>query len=142
MSTGRSSSPDVRSGMQPRRRRDAGHRPYAGACAYSFSAHGAARTPLARIEASLDIHTGQGAADAMTGNLNHAINEMLHDDPDPTESREWLESISAVIQREGPERAHQLLEGMVEMTRRAGAHLPFSPTTEYINTIPPHLEAK
>mgnify|MGYP001358314131 CR=1 FL=1 len=31
---------------------------------------------------------------------------------------------------------------MVEETRRAGGHLPFQPTTEYINTIPPHLEAK
>ncbi|MGO1892636.1 MAG: pyruvate dehydrogenase (acetyl-transferring), homodimeric type, partial [Luteimonas sp.] len=37
-------------------------------------------------------------------------------------------------------RAHHLLENMVELTRRAGAHLPFAPTTEYINTIPPHLE--
>jgi pyruvate dehydrogenase E1 component len=78
----------------------------------------------------------------MIGNLSHAISEMLHDDPDPAESREWLESISAVIDRDGPQRAHQLLEGMVEVTRRAGAHLPFNPTTEYVNTIPPHLEAK
>jgi len=78
----------------------------------------------------------------MTGNLDLAINDMLHDDPDPTESREWLESISAVIQREGPERAHQLLEGMVEMTRRAGAHLPFSPTPENITPNPPHPEAQ
>jgi pyruvate dehydrogenase E1 component len=31
---------------------------------------------------------------------------------------------------------------MVEVARRAGAHLPFQPTTEYINTIPAHLEAK
>src|SRR3546814_1529598 len=31
---------------------------------------------------------------------------------------------------------------LVEQTRRAGAHLPFSPTTEYINTIPPPMEAK
>ena len=31
---------------------------------------------------------------------------------------------------------------MVELTRRAGAHLPLPPTTEYINTIPPHLEPK
>jgi hypothetical protein len=34
------------------------------------------------------------------------------------------------------------LQRMVEVTRRAGAHLPFSPTTDYINTIPAHLEAK
>ncbi|QSX78944.1 pyruvate dehydrogenase (acetyl-transferring), homodimeric type [Agrilutibacter solisilvae] len=70
------------------------------------------------------------------------LNELLLNDPDPTETREWIESMQAVIAREGAPRAHQLLEGMVEVTRRAGAHLPFQPTTEYINTIPPHLEAK
>ncbi len=47
-----------------------------------------------------------------------------------------------MLDTDGPERAHQLLERMVELTRRAGAHLPFQPTTEYINTIPAHLEAK
>ncbi len=70
------------------------------------------------------------------------LNEILQDDPDPTETREWIESIKAVIDADGPERAHQLLQGMVELTRRAGAHLPFSPTTEYINTIPPGHEAR
>ena len=64
------------------------------------------------------------------------LNELLHNDPDPAESREWIESIKAVIDRDGPQRAHQLLEGMVELTRRAGAHLPFAPTTEYI--LPAH----
>ena len=70
------------------------------------------------------------------------LNELLQNDPDPTETREWVESIKAVIDIEGAERAHQLLEQMVELTRRAGAHLPFAPTTEYINTIPAQLEAK
>ncbi|MBB6598274.1 pyruvate dehydrogenase (acetyl-transferring), homodimeric type [Luteimonas sp. MC1825] len=68
------------------------------------------------------------------------LNDVLHNDPDPAEAREWMESLKAVIDADGPGRAHQLLEGMVELTRRAGSHLPFSPTTEYINTIPPHLE--
>ena len=68
------------------------------------------------------------------------LNEMLQNDPDPQESREWIESLKAVIDHDGPQRAHHLLEGMVEMTRRAGAHMPFAPTTAYINTIPPHLE--
>ena len=70
------------------------------------------------------------------------LNDLLQNDPDPVETREWVESIKAVIDNEGPERAHQLLENMVELTRRAGAHLPFAPTTEYINTIPPQLEPK
>ena len=70
------------------------------------------------------------------------LNDVLHNDPDPAEAREWMESLKAVIDADGPERAHQLLEGMVELARRAGSHLPFSPTTEYINTIPPQLEPK
>ncbi|HRP73845.1 MAG TPA: pyruvate dehydrogenase (acetyl-transferring), homodimeric type, partial [Luteimonas sp.] len=70
------------------------------------------------------------------------LTDVLQNDPDPTETREWIESLKAVIDHSGPERAHQLLQDMVELTRRAGAHLPFAPTTEYINTIPPHLEPK
>ncbi|MDO5505424.1 MAG: pyruvate dehydrogenase (acetyl-transferring), homodimeric type [Pseudoxanthomonas suwonensis] len=70
------------------------------------------------------------------------LDEVLQNDPDPTETREWVESIKAVIDSDGPDRAHQLLQGMVELTRRAGAHLPFAPTTEYINTIPAHMEPK
>jgi len=70
------------------------------------------------------------------------LNEMLNNDPNPLETREWVESLKAVIDIEGPQRAHHLLEGMVELTRRSGAYLPFSPTTEYVNTIAPHLEAK
>ena len=70
------------------------------------------------------------------------LNEMLQSDPDPQESREWIDSMQAVIEKNGALRAHQLLEGMVEVTRRAGAYLPFSPTTEYVNTIAPQNEAK
>ncbi|MHC9084260.1 pyruvate dehydrogenase (acetyl-transferring), homodimeric type [Luteimonas sp. RIT-PG2_3] len=70
------------------------------------------------------------------------LNDVLQNDPNPTETREWIESLKAVIDAGGPERAHQLLENMVELTRRAGAHLPFAPTTEYVNTIPAHLEPK
>ncbi|MDP1697014.1 MAG: pyruvate dehydrogenase (acetyl-transferring), homodimeric type [Xanthomonadaceae bacterium] len=70
------------------------------------------------------------------------LTDILDQDADPNETREWVESLSAVITHDGPERAHFLLDRMVEQTRRAGAHLPFSPTTEYINTIPPPMEAK
>ncbi|HEX7348112.1 MAG TPA: pyruvate dehydrogenase (acetyl-transferring), homodimeric type [Rhodanobacteraceae bacterium] len=66
----------------------------------------------------------------------------LDQDPDPRETREWIESIEAVIGAEGTGRAHQILEKLVGETRRAGGDLAFSPTTEYINTIPPELEAK
>jgi pyruvate dehydrogenase E1 component len=70
------------------------------------------------------------------------LNDILDQDLDPVESQEWIEALKAVIDADGPERAHYLLERMVEVTRRAGAFLPFQPTTEYVNTIPVPLEAK
>jgi pyruvate dehydrogenase E1 component len=63
-------------------------------------------------------------------------------DPDELETREWLDALEAVLEREGPERAHYLLEKLVEKARRSGAYIPFSATTAYINTIPPHMEER
>ena len=63
-------------------------------------------------------------------------------DADPVETKEWLESLKAVIEREGPIRAHYLLQQLVDFTRRSGGHLPYDATTAYINTIPAHLAAK
>ena len=61
-------------------------------------------------------------------------------DVDPEETREWLEALEAVIAREGPERAHYLLETLIEKSRRSGAYIPFRPHTAYCNTIPAHAE--
>ena len=63
-------------------------------------------------------------------------------DPDSLETQEWLEALEAVLEREGPERAHFLLEKLIDKARRSGAHIPFSPNTAYINTIPPHMEER
>jgi pyruvate dehydrogenase E1 component len=63
-------------------------------------------------------------------------------DVDPQETTEWLESLQAVIEREGPERAHFLLEKLVDYTRRSGGHLPYDATTAYINTIPTSLQPR
>ncbi|HZX25134.1 MAG TPA: pyruvate dehydrogenase (acetyl-transferring), homodimeric type [Woeseiaceae bacterium] len=59
------------------------------------------------------------------------------DDTDPTETREWLESIDSVLNVHGPERAHFLLNRMIDFARRSGAYLPYSPNTAYLNTIAP-----
>jgi pyruvate dehydrogenase E1 component len=63
-------------------------------------------------------------------------------DADPVETKEWLESMEAVIERGGLDRAHYLLELMVDFTRRSGGHLPYDATTAYVNTIPPGQSAK
>ncbi len=56
-------------------------------------------------------------------------------DQDPLETREWLASIESVLRAEGPQRAHYLLERLIDHTRRSGAYLPFRPNTAYVNTI-------
>ena len=59
------------------------------------------------------------------------------DDIDPTETHEWLESIDSVLTHHGPNRAHFLLNRMIDFARRSGAYLPYSPNTAYVNTIAP-----
>src|SRR6185312_9674698 len=70
------------------------------------------------------------------------VQDIVDQDADPAETREWLESLRAVLDHDGTERAHFLLERMVDQTRRSGGHLPFAPTTQYVNTIPAGQEAK
>jgi len=57
------------------------------------------------------------------------------DDIDPIETTEWLESIDSVLAHHGPERAHFLLNQMIDFARRSGAYLPYTPNTAYLNTI-------
>jgi len=64
------------------------------------------------------------------------MTDQKHVDLDPTETQEWLDSLESVLEAEGVERAHYLLESMIEKARRNGAHLPYDATTAYLNTIP------
>ena len=61
-------------------------------------------------------------------------------DVDPHETKEWLESIESVLRVEGPERAHYLIERIIDESRRSGVYLPFSPNPAYVNTIAPGRE--
>jgi pyruvate dehydrogenase E1 component len=63
-------------------------------------------------------------------------------DIDALETNEWLDALQAVIEREGPERAHYLLEKMVAKARMSGAYIPYSANTPYVNTIPAALEVR
>src|SRR6185312_3292351 len=57
-------------------------------------------------------------------------------DIDPQETREWLDALEGVLEAEGPDRAHFLIEQLIDKARRSGAFLPFSANTAYVNTIP------
>lgn len=71
--------------------------------------------------------------------LNTPLN---NPDIDSQETQEWLDALMAVIENEGTERAHFLLEAMIDKARRSGSNLPYKATTAYLNTIPTHLQAK
>ena len=64
------------------------------------------------------------------------------DDVDPLETKEWIESLNAVIENDGPSRASYLLNKVVSEAYTAGLVLPDTRTTPYINTIPTELEVK
>ena len=61
-------------------------------------------------------------------------------DLDPAETREWLDSLDAVLEFDGPDRASFLLDELMEEARRNGAPVPYSANTPYLNTIPPQRE--
>ncbi|WP_018692418.1 pyruvate dehydrogenase (acetyl-transferring), homodimeric type [Algicola sagamiensis] len=64
------------------------------------------------------------------------MSDILAHDIDPLETDEWIDALEAVLEEEGPERAHYLLEKLIDKARRNGAHMPYDATTAYINTIP------
>ena len=57
------------------------------------------------------------------------------EDVDPTETQEWIDALEAVIQNEGHERGHFLIEKLVAVARQSGSDIPFSANTAYINSI-------
>jgi pyruvate dehydrogenase E1 component len=63
-------------------------------------------------------------------------------DLDTQETQEWLEALDSVLEHEGIERAHFLLEKLIARARGAGAYLPYSANTAYLNTIPPSKEKR
>jgi pyruvate dehydrogenase E1 component len=67
---------------------------------------------------------------------------LLQSDPDARETQEWLEALNAVIAQEGPDRAHYLIERLIEAAREDGIDLPYSATTAYLNTIPSDQQPK
>ena len=63
-------------------------------------------------------------------------------DTDPLETQDWLESLSAVISKDGNQRAHFLIKELINKAYREGANIPYTQNTPYINTIPPEAEVK
>src|SRR5689334_13840419 len=71
----------------------------------------------------------------------HHVGGNGNGDTDQAETREWLESLAAVLQTTGPERARYLLGQLEDKAVRSGVDLPFTANTPYVNTIPPDKQA-
>ena len=48
-------------------------------------------------------------------------------DSDASETREWLDALRSVLHNVGPERAHFLIEQLIDHARRSGVNLPIPP---------------
>ncbi|MGC2459347.1 MAG: pyruvate dehydrogenase (acetyl-transferring), homodimeric type [Gallionellaceae bacterium] len=57
-------------------------------------------------------------------------------DIDPQETQEWMDALASVLEKEGADRAHYLIDQLIHQARLAGDDLPISATTPYFNSIP------
>ena len=79
-----------------------------------------------------------------TSKLENSKIEIVSDtnDIDPSETKEWLESLSSILKIDGKERAQYIIRQLIEHSYREGSGLVMSRNTPYINTIPPEEEKK
>ena len=63
-----------------------------------------------------------------------------HQDIDPQETQEWIESIEDALEEHGYERTRFLLETLIDYAQTKGARLPFNTTTPFLNTILPEQQ--
>ena len=69
---------------------------------------------------------------------NETIIQVSKDgDIDPIETKELLESLSAVLEKDGKNRAQFLIKQLIEHSYKEGSDLILSRNTPYINTIKP-----
>src|SRR5690606_14026751 len=61
-------------------------------------------------------------------------------DIDPEETQEWLESLDAMIEHSGRNRARYLMLALLQRAMQRQVGVPSLSSTDYINTIPPEAE--
>jgi pyruvate dehydrogenase E1 component len=61
-------------------------------------------------------------------------------DIDPDETREWLDSLDAVVDQRGRNRARYVMLALLQRARERQVGVPSLISTDYINTIPPEAE--
>ncbi len=76
---------------------------------------------------------------AIPGTNGHAELANGHD-LDAQETQEWLDSLEAVLYRDGHDRAEYLLSKLGQKANRSGVQVPWPANTPYVNTIRPEDE--
>jgi pyruvate dehydrogenase E1 component len=78
----------------------------------------------------------------MSSDMHDVFDEFKHQLPDidPEETREWIESLDALVQTSGTERARFVLYKLLKRARLLSVGLPPLTQTRYINTISPEQE--
>ena len=67
--------------------------------------------------------------------IDSAFWRVVPADPDPTETREWLDAFDSMLRSEGPERATFILRKLLDRARSQRVKLPPVFNTSYCNTI-------
>ena len=68
--------------------------------------------------------------------------EKYYHDPDPSETKEWLESLDGVIRYEGSDKTDFLLRELTDRARSKGVLTSPGVLSPYLNTIPPDKSEK
>jgi len=77
------------------------------------------------------------SGESVNANFKPGIGQnSLTPDSDPQETKEWLESLEAVIRQDGPERGLFLIGELEEQLRRLGVRFSVQPYSAYRNSIP------
>ncbi len=61
-------------------------------------------------------------------------------DPDPEETREWMDSLDGLLSESSPERARYLMLRLLERASAKRVPLPTLTSTDFVNTIPTTME--
>ena len=67
----------------------------------------------------------------MIDHFSHALPDI-----DPVETKEWTDSLDALVNAQGNERARFIVSKLLERAQELSAGIPATVTTPYLNTIP------
>jgi pyruvate dehydrogenase E1 component len=98
-----------------------------------------AESSIQKTQDKIETENNKIQSKKLKDEVNIVVNNK---DIDPLETKDWLDSISAVLEKDGKHRAQFLIKELIEHSYKEGSDLVLSRTTPYINTISPEAEAK